>query len=254
VTGFDPRPAARAFWELVGAPEPFPRRLRGAIAQTLPIAIISLPRLTLSAVADWLARHGAHTITVLTNRGVRGCLFAQKGHAFIFLDGTLDAAEERVTLGHELAHFLRHYMEPRSAALALLGPAIQGVLDGDRPASPAERLSGVLRYVPIGFYQQALKRFDAGTPDGPTLQLEIEADLLAFELLAPSHRLMAATAPGESCRRAVEDDYGLPAYAAQKWAAWIDAHRPEDPFIARLEAGSKKIAQACRSRAAAREY
>ena len=96
--GFDPRPTARAFWDKVRKPEPFPRQLRGAIAEVLPVGVVSLPRLTLAAVADWLQHRGSVSIRLGPDRALCGCLVAQRGHGFIFLDGMMDANDERLTL------------------------------------------------------------------------------------------------------------------------------------------------------------
>src|SRR5262245_11884444 len=96
--GFDPRPVARAFWQCVGKPEPFPRQLRRAIIKVLPVAIISLSRLTLSAAAYWLERRGAPCFAPCSDRAVRGFLVARGGHGFIFLDGSMAPDEERLTL------------------------------------------------------------------------------------------------------------------------------------------------------------
>lgn len=239
--GFDPRPAARAFWDKVDKPEPFPRRLRGAIAGTLPVAVISLPSLTLSAAAGWLERRGAPFSHAFKDRPVRGFLVAQYGHGFIFLDGTMGADEERFTLAHETAHFIHHYQLPRSTALAVLGEQIRPVLDGERPPSVQERLMSALREATIGTFIHALERSENGLPDGDTLRLEVEADLIGFELLAPSDRVAAMTSQGAGCRDALQHTYGLPPAAAMAWSGWIDARRAPDAFIARLEDHRRKI-------------
>src|SRR5205085_1929243 len=134
-----------------------------------------------------------------------------RGHGLIFLDGTLAVDEERLTLAHEVAHFIHHYQSPRAIALSVLGEGIRPVLDGDRPLSAHEKLSSVLRQVPIGMFTHALERSTNGFPDEDTLRLEIEADLIGFELLAPSGRVAATTNPGTSCCDALRQTYGLPA-------------------------------------------
>ena len=68
----------------------------------------------------------------------------------------IDAAdpedEQRFTLAHELAHFLRDYWRPRQMAQQRLGAEAVAILDGKRPPTPQERLAALLREVPLGFH------------------------------------------------------------------------------------------------------
>ena len=237
---FDPRPVAARFWERAGVTEPFPRRLAPTIAAILPVAVVLLPKLTVARMAEWLARRGAGCLGQNPDRPLRGCLVAQTGHAFIFVDGSLPEDEQRLTLAHETAHFLHHYEGPRGAALALLGPSIEPVLNGDRPATPGERLRGALRSVPLGIYEHTLERSDEGVPDPITVRLESEADLLGFELLAPSAVVANSTRRGDGRRRVLAERFGLPEWAAQRWGSWLDARGGGDGFIMRLQAARKK--------------
>jgi hypothetical protein len=238
--GFDPRPVTRAFWEQVGEPEPFPRQLRHAIVKALPVAIIILPRLTLSAAANWLEQRGASCFVPHPDRAVRGFLVARGGHGFIFIDGSMASDEERLTLSHEAAHFLHHYHFPRARAFEILGDQVKPALDGDRPPTAAERLSGVMRGAPMGMLAHLIERSDDGFPGTATLRIEVEADLIGFELLAPSDRVVASTSPGRCCRDALIRTYGLPPVAAAAWAGWIDARRGSDSLISRLRDHPKK--------------
>jgi hypothetical protein len=214
---FDPRPIAARFWERAGAVEPFPRRLSPTIAAVLPVAVVLLPTLTVGQMAEWLARRGAGCLQSSADRRLRGCLVAQRGHAFIFVDGSLPDDEQRLTLAHETAHFVHHYETPRENALALLGPSITPVLDGERPATPGEKLRGALREVPLGVYEHTLDRSESGLPDPRTQRLESEADLVGFELLAPSGMVTGRARAGDERRKALVDYFGLPVWAAMRW-------------------------------------
>ena len=237
---FYPQPTARRFWERAGAEEPFPRRLTTTILGVLQVAVIPLPRLTVATAADWLARRGADCLGGIPDRQLCGCLVAQRGHAFIFVDGSLPEAERRLTIAHETAHFLHHYEAPRMFALGLLGETIKPVLDGDRVATPQERLRGALRGVPLGVYEHMLDRSD-GLPDPTTARIEAEADLIAFELLAPMDVLLRTTEAGARCRTALEERFGLPTWAARRWGAWVDAQRGGDSFLSRLRAAREAV-------------
>lgn len=240
MTAFDPGPIAARFWERAGATEPFPRRLFPTIAAILPVAVVLLPALSVAQMADWLARRGAGCLAPTPDRRLRGCLVAQRGHAFIFADGSLPEDEQRLTLAHETAHFLHHYETPREMALALVGPSILPVLDGERPALSAEKLRGAFRGVPLGVYQHTLER-DQGLPDPITERLESEADLIAFELLAPASVVVARASGCDERLSVLISQFGLPPWAATRWGRWLEARRGGgDPFIARLQAARKK--------------
>lgn len=237
---FDPRPVARRFWERAGVREPFPRELRPTIAAILPAAVVLLPRLTVAGTAEWLSRRGAGCLSSTPDRPLRGCLVAQRGHAFIFIDGSLPDDDQRLTLAHETAHFIHHYETPRTSALEILGAGLEAVLDGERAPTPQERLRGALRGVPIGVYKHMMDRSD-GVPDHSTSRLEAEADLIAFELLAPTSSVLRTTKAGDHCRAALKEIFGLPPWAAERWGALIDSRRGGDSFIRRLEAGREQI-------------
>ena len=232
---FDPRIAAARFWARAGVTEPFPRRLTPTIAAILPVAVILLPKLSIASMSDWLSRRGARCPALVGSRRLRGCLVAQRGHGFIFVDGSLGDDEQRLTVAHETAHFLHHYEGPRLAALTLLGPSIGPVLDGDRRATASEELRGALREVPLGVYSHALDRSASGLPSEETAQLETEADLIGFELLAPMAAIRAS-ARKDAYPRALTAQFGLPPWAAARWGAWIASREGGDGFIARLKA------------------
>jgi hypothetical protein len=225
----------------VGSREAFPRALRKPVLQTLPVAIVQLPRLTLSDASLWLRQRGVDRQLGGEDRPIRGCLLADRGHGFIFLDGSLELNEERVTLAHEVAHFWLHYEKPRAAAISTLGEQVRSALDGDRPFSAAEKFSAVVRNVPVGAYQHTLDRGHNGLPNAATLRMEQEADLLGFELLAPSGKVRGDSAPGADCVNLLATCFGFPTAEAELWGKWIDAGRHHDPFISRLQIGARKI-------------
>jgi hypothetical protein len=151
----------------------------------------------------------------------------------MFVDGELSEAEQRLTIAHETAHFLYHYEQPRDSAHKLLGPSILAVLDGDRPATASEKLRGALREVPVGVYAHTLDRDDEGRPNEETARIETEADLIAFELLAPMAEVRAVSR-GENRVDVLITRFGLPQWAAVRWSAWIQARTGGDGLINRL--------------------
>jgi hypothetical protein len=149
---------AKQFWDQVGYVEPFPRSLERAVLWALPLGIVKLPRLGLSAMRSWLCRRGIDVYPGAPDRPLHGCLIARGGQGFVFLDGCDADDERRFSLAHEVAHFLRDYLGPRQRALDALGDGIADVLDGQREPTVDERLAGVLRGARLGMFTHLLER------------------------------------------------------------------------------------------------
>jgi hypothetical protein len=130
--------------------------------------------------------------------------------------------EQRLTIAHEVAHFLADYLLPRQQVIQALGPQMAEVLDGSRPPTPAERAAAILSHVRLGAHVHLLPRpgIDAGN-DRTVAHLEDRADRLALELVAPQacirDVLDALSArqgiTSEIARAALARRFGLPAYA-----------------------------------------
>ncbi|HEY7065730.1 MAG TPA: ImmA/IrrE family metallo-endopeptidase [Chloroflexota bacterium] len=234
--------AAAEFWERAGSAEPFPRNLRTPIAYALPLSIVLLPRLRVAGLDAWLRRLSVPCGIAVGDRPLRACLVARYGQGFIFVDGTDPADEQRFSLAHEAAHFLRDYWQPRTIAADRLGPEIFAVLDGERPPRPAERVHAVLASVQLGYHVHFMER----TADGHVASADVDraehdADRLAFELLAPADAVLAAAAavpPAErhaAVTRLLHATYGLPTTPAAQYAALLAPAPPRaDPFLRRL--------------------
>src|SRR5262249_60475376 len=125
----------------------------------------------------------------------------------------------------EVAPFLRDYWRPRRDAERALGPEVQAVLDGERPATPAEQLAGLLCGVAAEVHLHLLTRDAAGRARGRESLSEREADRLAFELLAPERmvlaRLRGVPAGGRAARAValLREEFGLPGAGAAASAA-----------------------------------
>jgi hypothetical protein len=228
--------AAAGFWAEAGGEEPFPRDLRRPIARALPLAVVLLPRLRVSAVDAWLRRQGVLCDVGVRDRWLRACLVARSGQGIAFIDGTDGADEQRYSLAHELAHFLRDYWLPRRRASQRLGPSVLEVFDGLRPPRPHERIDALLASVPIGFHVHLMERSADGViPDRAVETAEEDADRLAFELLAPAARLGDGETDAVALANELRATYGLPEAAAQRYAALLA--RPtqrDDSFVRRL--------------------
>jgi hypothetical protein len=229
---------ADLFWTSAGMSEPFPRALRRPIARALPLVVVSLPRLRLRDVLDWLRRRAVGRPRPVTDRALHACLAAWRGWGYVFLDGVDPEDEQRLSLAHELAHFLRHYWHPRQSARQRLGEPILEVLDGLRPPTSAERVHAVLADVPVGFHLHLLDRDDEGLPSETVRAAEDEADRLAYELLAPAEEVLYRA--GQHGRRGLGEllrtEFGLPVAHAARYGEILCPPALSDPLLRRFGA------------------
>jgi hypothetical protein len=233
---------ASNFWRRAGVPEPFPRSLESAVAWALPLAVVKLPRLGLRELREWLAERGIPFRLNATDRRLRACVLARAGRGVVFLDGTDSDDELRLSLAHEVSHFVCDYLEPRMSAVAVLGAAAREILDGVRAPTPTERLTGLFGGVSLGGYTSLMER----SPDGDVARLDIldsedRADRLALELLAPRATVLArleaqgvqwrepsaVDVAGDLLRR----EFGLPDSAATQYGRMlVMSQRPARSF------------------------
>lgn len=222
------RAVAADFWRLVGSPTSFPRDLEASVLWALPLAVVKIPRLRVQVVRDWLEQDGFAQIIPAAERELRGCVVASRGRGVVFVDGADPADEQRMSLAHELAHFLLDYLLPRERAIRAFGDSIIPVLDGDRAATPAERLSAVLRGVHVGVYSRLWHRGPLGlAEDAEVIAREDAADALALELLAPRRDLIARTRlrdgdpTVDAVAQILQVEFGLPISTARAYAGAV---------------------------------
>lgn len=232
---------AKSFWSQIGTPEPFPRQLRGSI-RALPLTVEAMVQLTTGKVTQWLWRNGISVGHSISDRSLRGCLIAKCGHGIIFLDAMDPEDEQRFTLAHELAHFLRDYWRPRQLAIGRLGMQAPEVLDGKRAPTSQERLEALLGGVRLGFHLHLMERDGQRRPvDSVSRDAEWCADRLACELLAPAEHVAALhrTAGGEDSPKSLAkrlcQDYGLPRLEAARYAGQLlGQSAPVEKWLASL--------------------
>lgn len=98
--------------------------------ETFEAAVVLVPKLSMLSINAWLLANRREPIIGERERAVRGCLLARRGHAFIFIDGSVSPEERSFALAHEWAHYFAHYLEPRQRAVTRFGHQIIPVLDG----------------------------------------------------------------------------------------------------------------------------
>ncbi len=230
------------FWLEVGGVEPFPRTLRGSLLNApYDLTVKELPGLSIQRVEAYLCRLGAVWTCGERERPLRACLVAMGGAGFIFLDEVDDQAERVYSLAHELAHFLRHYRQPRQRVAKAVGEQVLEVFEGLRPPRPEERLHALLHRVTVGAHLHLMRRELIPSHARESLAEE-EADLLARELLAPRDEVLTRWASTKSAsgggifeRLRLEaillTDFGLPAGEAREYAATLWLARLGQPGV-----------------------
>ena len=233
---------AQRFWAQARLPLTYPRDVEHAVALVLPLAIVKLPALTTRDVTEPacvrvlpggpvdVSSAGPAWRDVLP-LSLMGCLVANRGHGIVFVCGGDPPDEQRLTLAHEAAHFLKHYLMPREQVLRALGRAIAPVLDGEREATPEERIAGLLSGVRVGAHVHLLPRL-AGE-DSRIAAAEDEADDLGLELVAPREAVLAFLRTRHVERleqldqqRALASNFGLPAQVFGRIVADHNRVRP----------------------------
>ncbi len=228
---------AGAFWAKAQDVEPFPRNLRRPIARAVQLAVVLLPKLSVREAMKWLRNSGMVCEFPGEERPLRACLVARRGHGFALVDGTDGDAEQRFSIAHELAHFLRDYWSVRRRITKRLGADIVEVLDGLRPPNTQERLHALLRNAALGFHLHLMERDLDGNPASASIaQSEEDADRLTYELLAPADHVFADGVPSNT-RALVEKlqrFYGLPGPQSARYAAVLLPPKPTDPLLLRF--------------------
>lgn len=234
------RELAGEFWKLAGDAGPFPRDLRHAVQRAVVLSVKVLANLSVQRVTAWLRDQGIACGIQERERALCACLFARGGCGFIFLDAGDDDAEQRFSLAHELAHFLRHYRQLRRRAAVRFGPGILDVFDGKRSPTPTERLHALLCNVPVGEHVHLLARDERRRIASQAIaSAELDADLLGCELLAPAETVLQQTrrrttpASRLEAERQLSTTFGLP-LAMARWYANRLYPPSGDPLLRRL--------------------
>src|SRR5262245_39024480 len=213
---------AEWFWRQVGEEEPFPRTLRPALdSGAFDVTVKELSRLTVHKVENHLAFVGIHSRSGEPDRPLRACVASRGGAAWIFVERDDPADEKVASTAHELAHFLRHCLQPRLNAVKAMGAGVLAVIDGRRAATHAEELDATFRGVSLSVRVHFWHRDEKTHLPPAARNAEDEADLLCWQLLAPAEEVLKRAGPEDELPQIVallRDTFGLSASMADAYA------------------------------------
>lgn len=224
---------AREFWNVTGLEPVFPRDIEKAVALKLPLALVKLPRVTVPVVRRWLEERRLRARVPNDQRDLMGCLVAYRGLGIAFIAGADSAEEQRLTVAHETAHFLRDYLLPRQELLTELGHEVTDVLDGKRSPTPFERANAVLAHMRLGTHIHLMPRDGNDEESDPAVAAaEDRADGLGLELVAPRASILTfvrkaskANATQEETCATLSERFGLPQQVFQQFIRPPEQHR-----------------------------
>jgi hypothetical protein len=231
------------FWSLVGTEEPFPRNLRGSLSLGVPLSVVYIPALRVESIRKWLAQNKISCPLEVSDRRLRACLLTRFGRGLIFIDSADSLTEQRFSLAHEIAHYLKDYWKPRQEAVQQLGESILEVFDGKRQANTRELIHSVLAKVPINVHMHMMERDPRGFLSSGVKRAETDADRLAFELLAPSSRVLNDVAnltteqQHPSIERYLTEFYGFPEEPARRYTNILFPQPKNDSWFDLLSLG-----------------
>jgi hypothetical protein len=230
---------AQGFWNGTRLGAAFPRDIEKAVALKLPLALVKLPRVTVPMIRHWLEERRLRARVPNDQRDLMGCLIAYRGLGIAFIAGADSAEEQRLTVAHETAHFLRDYLLPRQELLTELGDEVADVLDGKRLPTPFERANAVLSHMRLGAHVHLMPRGgDDEESDHAVAGAENRADGLGLELVAPRARILTfvriasktSVTPEDTCT-VLSERFGLPRNVFQRF---FDSSEP-DRIVSFLE-------------------
>lgn len=236
---------AAEFWQAARLQVAFPRDLRRAARRATVLDVIDIDRLDIVQMCDWLGANNVVCELDMSNRRLHAALVVRAQSAFVFVDARDGEQEQRFSLAHEIAHFLRDYWMPRRRLQQRLGAeAATNVFEGRRAAQPEERFHALLGRIELGFDIHLLERGEH-RPHSPRLaQAEADADRLAYELLAPAEHVagrVSGTPTAVELAIVLREEYGLPEEQALRYAGLLlPAPPPTAPFLTDLGAILRK--------------
>ena len=224
---------AREFWNGTALGTVFPRDIEKAVALKVSLALVKLPRVTVPLVRMWLQERHLRACVPNDGRDLMGCLVAYRGLGIAFIAGADSAEEQRLTIAHETAHFLRDYFLPRRELLTELGDEVADVLDGKRAPRSSERAKAVLTHVRLGPHVHLMPRDGRDEEsDAAVAASEDRADALGLELVAPRVRILSIVRTASKANSTPEDictglgeRFGLPPHVFRRFVEPQEQHQ-----------------------------
>jgi len=236
--------------EELALPDIYPRDLTSVIPLRLPLAFLSISKLSTTSLQEWLTRRGISSGGEGQYRRLHGALVARAGRGIVFIESNDEMAEQRFTAAHETAHFLEDHVAPRLKALKAFGETIRPVLDGKRPPTAEESVSSVLNRAPLGVQVHLMARGPTGgISHWDVEEREQRADRLALEIVAPASAarqvLRRVVHPDGTCTMdaaaaALSQHFGLPTNTACSYATMLFREGRSRPRLSETLLGAKR--------------
>ena len=187
-------------------------------------------RARVADVHAWLNELNIEGLPQIDDRPLRACLVAYGGVGVIFVDVTDSVAERRLSLAHEISHFLLDYLLVRER-IATYDTGLLAVLDGIRQPTGQEQLQALIANVPLKVHTHLFERGpEGGFHSRDAMAAENRAEQVAWELLAPRDEVMQrVSSSSRSPIEVLRDEFGLPAAAAIRYGAFLARLMEADP-------------------------
>lgn len=219
---------AESFWSEL-EPSDAPRDLELAILWSQPLGIVDIPGLTVSGAREFLSSLRIPWTIDHVDRALRSCLLVFGGAGLILVDASDDPAERRLSLAHEVAHYLRDYSVPR-AEIERRTPHLVEIIDGLREPTTDDEVSALLAHVDLRLFTDLFDREPAGGYASALQDArEVQAMRLSWQLLAPADEVLsrAAAASASTLPEVLVQEFGFPSGAASDYAHYLRRRIPE---------------------------
>jgi hypothetical protein len=211
------------FWD-GPAPSAFPVSLELEALTRLPLALVELENLSTDRIETWLLSRQTQLHVHAAPRPLRAALIAYAGTGIVFVDSALDESERRVSLAHEIGHFLTDYLLIRQE-VEETAPELVDVLDGLRDPTDDDHITALLQRLPLGVHTHLLARSEHGEYGSrETERSEERATRVAWELLAPQASIETRAHDLSNAFEVVKvlrSDFGLSPDAARGYATYL---------------------------------
>lgn len=214
--------ALEVFWGPGQSRPEYPRDLELAVLNNLPLGIVEIEELSVGQLQAWFLQRDIDLFRELSDRRLRACIVVHGGAGLLFVDSSDTPAERRVSIAHEVGHFLNDYLLPRMR-IARQAPQLLEIDDEFRNPTESEHIQALLAHVRLGVHTHLFERTAAGGLHSVHHETsEDRATRIAWELLAPASEVLARSAERVGdVERILREAFGLSSEVASDYARYL---------------------------------